>query len=481
MNRHDPLVFFKGVENMTRRCKTYSFLSAVLAFLLTVCFLAGGRVYAASSPFSVTVGDKIVSFQKDGLTTGSYKMSRNDIVLVTDSSDDLLVCFYNTDGQYVGVTLGSQENVTLNGSINSLTLHKELDRNVIIGSKCTVSSMTVNTPVKVSVYGTITDMEVKAGASVIAVKGCSIDNIDSTSTAARLTVQNGAVVRQSSGIRSPITVSSGTVVSTTVSDSDVTFRTEPIYAEYGDRLREYTADLQASVKAYYQKKRITGEVEWTLSGSSTLNKSGSYRFRFTPDNSKLDPAYGYIRILVDDGEDSNLTELDLDIRTITVEYNTNRLGDLKTKLRQSVTAYDVYGKKVEGTLRWVDEDTRVRKSGYYDFLFIPTSPKYNRVQDSVKIQIESEDIIGDSNELVLEVVDIDTTSTRKRLRNFTTQLQANVTAYDANTGEEVNGKVNWTANTMTLVTETEEFEFRFVPDDKSYSRTTGTIIIYVDD
>ena len=154
-------------------------LALLLSFALaaSLCGLSGNRVYAASSPFSVTVGDKSISFQKDGRTTGSYKMSRQDIVLVTDSSDDLLICFYNTDGQYVGVTLGDQSNVTLNGSIDSLVLHRDLDRNVVIGSKCSVENVTVNTPVKVSVYGDIGNVDLESAASLIAVKGSSIDTL----------------------------------------------------------------------------------------------------------------------------------------------------------------------------------------------------------------------------------------------------------------------------------------------------------------
>ncbi len=456
-------------------------LALLLSFALaaSLCGLSGNRVYAASSPFSVTVGDKSISFQKDGRTTGSYKMSRQDIVLVTDSSDDLLICFYNTDGQYVGVTLGDQSNVTLNGSIDSLVLHRDLDRNVVIGSKCSVESVTVNTPVKVSVYGDIGNVDLESAASLIAVKGSSIDTANRNHTSARITVQDGADVRS-------ITGGTGVVSSSTrpgsiqisSSDGDVTFRTDAIYTEYGDRLRDYTADLQASVRAYYNKKRVTGEVEWTLSGSTVLRKTGSYRFLFTPDNSNLDPVYGNIRVVVDDG---NNEELDLDIRTIEVEYNTKRLGDLNTKLRQNVKAYDMYGKLVPGTLRWVNENIRVQRSGYYDFIFLPDSNKYGRVQDSIKIQIENEEILGDSGTLNLDVEDIDTTSTSRRLRNFTTQLQSHVTAYDPNTGREVPGKVSWVDNTMTMVTETEEFEFRFVPNDKSYERAYGTITIYVDD
>ena len=454
-------------------------LALLLSFALaaSLCGLSGNRVYAASSPFSVTVGDKSISFQKDGRTTGSYKMSRQDIVLVTDSSDDLLICFYNTDGQYVGVTLGDQSNVTLNGSIDSLVLHRDLDRNVVIGSKCSVENVTVNTPVKVSVYGDIGNVDLESAASLIAVKGSSIDTANRNHTSARITVQDGADVRSITGGTGVVSSSTRPgSIQVSGSDGDVTFRTDAIYVEYGDRLRDYTADLQASVRAYYNKKRVTGEVEWTLSGSTVLRKTGSYRFLFTPDNSNLDPVYGNIRVVVDDG---NNEELDLDIRTIEVEYNTKRLGDLNTKLRQNVKAYDMYGKLVPGTLRWVNENIRVQRSGYYDFIFLPDSNKYGRVQDS--IQIENEEILGDSGTLNLDVEDIDTTSTSRRLRNFTTQLQSHVTAYDPNTGREVPGKVSWVDNTMTMVTETEEFEFRFVPNDKSYERAYGTITIYVDD
>ena len=464
---------------MTRTRRFISLSAVFLALFLVLSCWTGVEVYAASnSPFSVTVGDKVISFQQDGRTTGSYKMSKNDIVLVTDSSDDLLVCFYDTDGKYVGVTLGDQENVNLVGSMDTLTLHRELDRNVIIGSSCSISDVTVNSPVKVSVYGKIGTINIDSGASVIAVNGSQINNAITSSSAARLTIKDGAVVKSTStGDSSNATAGTITISN---NNSDVSFRTDILYADYGDRLRDYAADLQASVRAYYRKKRITGEAEFTLSGSTTLKKTGSYRFRFTPDDDDLEVTYGNIRIVVDD-ENNNLTELDLDIRSITVEYNTNSLADLTTKLRQRVTAYDIYGKKVPGTLRWINENTRVNRSGYYDFMFIPDSNKYEKVQDSIKIQIESEEILGDDGTVSLDVEDLDTTSTRKRLRNFTTQLQSHVTAYDPNTGEEVPGKVSWVDNDMTLVTETDEFEFRFVPSDKRYQRTYGTIMIYVDD
>lgn len=459
---------------MSRTRRFFPLLAVFLSMIFVLSCFSGVEVFAAESPFLVNVGDKVISFQKNGRTTGSYRMSRNDVVLVTDSSDDLLVCFYNTDGQYVGVTLGDQDNVALYGSMDSLVLHRDLDRNVIIGTSCSVSDVTVNAPVKVSVYGNIDSIDIASNASVIAVKGSRINNAVSSSSLGSLTIKDGAVVKNTY-----IGDDSG-IVNISDSNSEITFRTDIIYADYGDRLRDYSADLQASVRAYYNKKRITGEVEWTLSGSTAIKKTGSYRFRFIPDKSSLDTAYGTVRIVVDD-ENTDLTELDLDIRSITVEYNTNTLSDLTTKLRQNVTAYDVYGKRVPGTLRWINENTKVSRSGYYDFMFIPNSNKYANVRDSIKIQIENEELLGDDGQVSLDVVDIDTTSTRKRLRNFTTQLQSSVTAYDPNTGEEVPGKVSWVDNGMTLVTETEEFEFRFVPSDKRYQRTYGTIIIYVDD
>ena len=95
-----------------------------LAVCLALCMaLALGVGAAASSPYSVQVQNNTLSFVQNGAVTGSFSMANNNLTLMVDSTGALLVCFYNPQGTYVGVTLGSQRDLSLSGTVGVLTLN----------------------------------------------------------------------------------------------------------------------------------------------------------------------------------------------------------------------------------------------------------------------------------------------------------------------------------------------------------------------
>ena len=93
---------------------------AVSLFLALAVILTLGVLASAASPYSVKAAAKSISFIQNGYVTGTYAAKNNNITLMKDSAGDLLVCFYTSQGKYVGVTLGSQSSLTLSGSIGTV-------------------------------------------------------------------------------------------------------------------------------------------------------------------------------------------------------------------------------------------------------------------------------------------------------------------------------------------------------------------------
>ena len=141
----------------------------LLGLALAAGLTLGGTATAwadAISTYSVSVGQGVISILRSGAVTNSFRTSVNDVTAMTDSDGDLMVCFNNTKGEYVAVTLGSQEIVNFYGSIGTLRLDDSLDRPVVIGSSARVTKLKVDAPVKVSVWGRVDSGTVDAAASI---------------------------------------------------------------------------------------------------------------------------------------------------------------------------------------------------------------------------------------------------------------------------------------------------------------------------
>ena len=65
------------------------------------------------------------------------------------------------------------------------------------------------------------------------------------------------------------------------------------------------------------------------------------------------------------------------------------LRDLRSDLRRAVKAYDDdTDRRVSGSLEWRESDsTRVRESGYYEFVFDPSSSRYDSTRDDIYIRV----------------------------------------------------------------------------------------------
>ena len=50
-------------------------------------------------------------------------------------------------------------------------------------------------------------------------------------------------------------------------------------------------------------------------------------------------------------------------------------------------AYNSDNDRLDGEFEWVDEDTKITKSGYYSFYFYPDSSRYDRTKGQIKINL----------------------------------------------------------------------------------------------
>ena len=108
----------------------------IMGLALAVCFAFGGAVTAwadAVSTYTVSVSNGQLSILKGGYVTNTFRTNSNNATVATGTDGNLMVCFYDANNKYVGVTLGSQQIVNFYGSIGTLTLDSSLDRPVVIG------------------------------------------------------------------------------------------------------------------------------------------------------------------------------------------------------------------------------------------------------------------------------------------------------------------------------------------------------------
>ena len=365
----------------------------IMGLALAVCFAFGGAVTAwadAVSTYSISMGQGVMSVLKGGKVTNSFKVANNDVTATTDWEGDLMVCFNNAQGDYVGVALGSQEIINFYGTIGTLLLDESLDRPVVIGSSARVTKLKVKAPVKVSIWGRVDNGIVEAAASLGTAKGSQTSNISFEDSSARIYINEGSVVdgttiRSSEDLGGNRYGNSSTSSSKTV--SGITLKTNTIYADYDDTLGELLDDLDSNVTAYNRSgRRLYGEVEWEDRSSLKVGDSGRFRFRFIPEDDDYDTVTGSIRIVVDDDDDYEDLDLTIGEINVTKTNNPRRLASYLNKLNNAIEAYNEDGRRVYGEAKWTS-NKKVEESGKFKFVFVPYSSKYRTVRDEIQINV----------------------------------------------------------------------------------------------
>lgn len=369
-----------------------------LGLTLAVGLLLGGAVTAwadAVSTYSVSVGSGVLSILRGGYVTNSFRTSSNDVTAVTDTAGNLMVCFYNAQGEYVGVSLGSQQIVNFYGSMGTLCLDSTLDRPVVITSGARVAKLQVEAPVKVSIWGRVDSGVVDAAAALVTAKGSQLYGISFDNYGAELHVNEGSVV-DGATIRSSeddTRAGGGRTTGSTASSSSsrtvsgITLKTTSLYADYDDTLGDLLEDLEDNVTAYDRSgKRLYGTVKWVDSNSTEVEDGGRFRYRFTPDDDDYDEVTGSIRIIVDDDDERETVRLEYGELNVSYSGTAKRLSRYLTKLENAVEAYNDDGRRVYGEVKW-SSNKLVSESGKYKFTFTPYSSKYSVARGEIQINV----------------------------------------------------------------------------------------------
>lgn len=374
----------------------------LLGLVLAAGLALGGTVTGwadAISTYSVSVGQGVLSILRAGKVTNSFRTSSSDVTAMTASDGNLMVCFSNAQGEYVGVALGSQEIVNFYGAIGTLRLDDSLDRPVVIGSSARVTKLKVDAPVKVSVWGRVESGTVDAAASIVTAKGSQISNLYFENSGGRLYVNEGSVVDGTTILNSGSNLagsSSGSSGSSSRRDGTtsrtvdgITLKTTKIYADYDDTLGELVDELNASVEAYNRRGRsLDGTVKWVDTYTTSVDDGGRFRFEFTPDDNEYPPVTSTIRVVVD--EDVEYEDVYLDYpETLEVSRSNNpkRLSYYLSRLENKVEAYNDDGRRIYGEVKWSGSNKKVEDSDYYYFTFTPYSSKYKVVKDKIYIEL----------------------------------------------------------------------------------------------
>lgn len=374
----------------------------LLGLVLAAGLALGGTVTGwadAISTYSVSVGQGVLSILRAGKVTNSFRTSSSDVTAMTASDGNLMVCFSNAQGEYVGVALGSQEIVNFYGAIGTLRLDDSLDRPVVIGSSARVTKLKVDAPVKVSVWGRVESGTVDAAASIVTAKGSQISNLYFENSGGRLYVNEGSVVDGTTILNSGSNLagsSSGSSGSSSRRDGTtsrtvdgITLKTTKIYADYDDTLGELVDELNASVEAYNRRGRsLDGTVKWVDTYTTSVDDGGRFRFEFTPDDNEYPPVTSTIRIVVD--EDVGYEDVYLDYpETLEVSRSNNpkRLSYYLSRLENKVEAYNDDGRRIYGEVKWSGSNKKVEEDGDFYFTFTPYSSKYEIVKKKIHIKL----------------------------------------------------------------------------------------------
>lgn len=472
----------RPMESIRRR-----FLAVCLSLIMLFCAAVPAQ---AAYPYSVKVQNNSVLFIRNGKTEGRYPVNSTSLTLMSKSGE-LLVCFYNSQNVYKYITLGKQNSLTISGAMKSLSLSSSLSKNVkvTVGAGSNISSMQISSASNnVNIQGKVGTMTVSAAAKVSVLKGASVDNAKLLSSSAKLTASSGSSVDYVQAVnRSSIsgsgigTIKIGSKTSIAGSSSSLRLTSTTIYADYGERLRDLTYDLADNVNATVGGRSISGTVSWVSPTSTILKKSGSYQYLFKSNNNSYGSKRGTIRIIVDNEYDDYDDDIDLDIDSFTVSSSTKRLSSYTSKLNSHVKAYNDNGNRISGKAVWVLDSTRVDETDYYPFIFIPSSSRYSRVRDEIRIYVE-DDYDDDDDDDDESDVRLETNSFHAddgdRLYHYQNDLEDNVKAYNSS-GKRIYGDVEWRDDDERISGDG-YYRFTFYPDDSDYDDTDGKIKIYAD-
>ena len=371
-----------------------NFARKLLSVLLATAMAAGCAVTAlaaettaataaatAASDYSVKFqdGNKMIYTQNG--KTYTYKVKNTDVTLTTDKDGDFLVCYYNADGDYRAMSLEKQTSLTISGALASLTLNESLAGKTTINLYANVDNLSVETANKVNVYGKVATMNVSAAAT-ITVKNGGVVSVQTLRTSkATVSVEKGGSIVKSNTVTDP---QPEPQKEPTSSKRSYRLNISTIYTESGTRLSELRDELNNRVTAYDSKNNeyVSGTAIWVKSGSTTVEKDGTYSFKFNPDSSRYASTTGKVTICVDEVHGYASLVYVQDSFTFS-PYQT--LGEFQYALEGAVYAVDNYGNYVSGTLKWNDGVYTVVEDGnYYGFTFIPSSSKYRRIEGSLR-------------------------------------------------------------------------------------------------
>lgn len=441
-------------------------LGLVLAAGMTVGTMAVGYADAIST-YCVSVASNSVSVLHNNKVTHSFKAANSNIAIGNDAaSGDLLVSFNDSSGGTTTMSFGQQPILLLYGNIGNLDLTSALNKPIVIGAKCTVGNLMVNSPVKVSIWGKVNGGVVNAAANVIAANGSTVSNLESRNSGANFFANAGSTVN---GTKYQGTATSG-------GSNGNTF----IYIGNGG---SPTVNENSSVLIFGNGSSSGGSSSgsnnnWNVGGSNN-NNNNNWNNGGSSQN--------YITHNYDGGY--TITAVD-----ISANYY-DQLGNLLSKLGSSVGAADKSGKRVSGTVAWYNNSnsTVVRGGGEFQFLFTPSNSRISPMVGTIRIVTngtgspsgpwyddeddEWYDRYGEYVDLEIEEIVIREDQLGRRLVRFTNDLKKAVTAYNED-GREIRGTVQWLYNEK--VEEPGWYEFVFIPAASKYETVRDEVKIVLE-
>lgn len=266
------------------------------------------------------------------------------------------------------------------------------------------------------------------------------------------------------------------------SNGEIDLDVSSFHIEDSERLRNLVDELEDSVTAEDSDgDEVSGSCEWVSSGSTTVKKSGTYKFIFKPKSSKYNDVKGSINIYVGDDSDDDDDNSSLELRISSISTDSGEtLGELTDELNKSIKVYNKDSDVISGKATWLlPESTTVNRSASYKFSYKATESKYGKTTGRIDIYVDGDKTLDSKEGLVIETDPIDLSAGRRRLGGLTSELNKSITVYDED-GKTVKGVADWKDSGNTVVDETDVFEFTFDPSRSKYDSVTGEIKIRVD-
>ncbi|MEM1485765.1 hypothetical protein V6615_12980 [Oscillospiraceae bacterium PP1C4] len=371
------------------------FMSMLLA-LVMVLSIGVTASAASSSIFSVEVQKGKIIFIQNGKAVGTFLTKNSNVTLTTDSEEDFLVCYYDTNDKYRSITLGDQKSLSIKGTMTSLTVSKNLDATIklTLAPASNVAIMKISSPNDVTIQGKVGTLSVAAAADVTISSSAKVSQTTITDKKAVITTEKGASVGKTTAkapakATKPAAPAKKPAAKKSNSNSQITLKTKAIYAESGDTLSDLIEDLNDNVEAYDKATDdyMSGTAEWTSTRRSELDDDGTFGFVFTPDEAGYNSIRGSIKVYVDTAHGDitihieNPKQIDAKDGDKLKEYN-NELDDM-------VWAEDDDGDEVEGKAKFNSSSTTLDsdRDREYEFTFTPRSSKYNKEKGDIYVNV----------------------------------------------------------------------------------------------